>query len=179
MQFRGLVNVVAQNATASARLASVAVAVAVVGLGFGGVGMGTGCSLVFSEAAPAGYETRTYFACGDSLAPPILDTVATGLFGLTTLQGPSNSMSMSASERRTSQVVTIGAAVLAAGSAVYGYTAVADCRAAERARLMAMARASWLPPPYGVPPYGAPPSTWPPILNPAPQPPPGPSPSLR
>jgi hypothetical protein len=121
---------------------------------------------MFSEGAPAHHEERAAFECGESYAPPVLDTVAAGLFGLAALgnaTGP-RSTGETASGQRQGTIVLAALAALDTASAVYGYNAVGHCRDAKTARAAAVARASVLPPPYGVPPWGAPPSYWPPPL---------------
>jgi hypothetical protein len=121
-----------------------------------------GCSFIFSEGAPAGHERMAYFDCGEGVTPPILDTVATGYFGL--LTASTATATPRASNADTVEAVQAGIALLAAASAVYGYTSMADCRAAKHERAAQVAQAVLLPPPYGVPPYGAPPPLWPPAV---------------
>jgi hypothetical protein len=137
-----------------------------------------GCSFLFSEGAPADDRPRPFLSCGDSYAPPVIDTVVAGLAGLT----------LSSSKKRANQtdaqyqggLAVLGtAAVLTATGAIYGYTATASCRAAKQARAVEAWHAAWLPPPYGVGPWGLPPRTWPPALGatPAPTPPSGAAPA--
>jgi hypothetical protein len=139
---------------------------------------GPGCSFLFSEGAPQNHEALESFSCGESYAPPILDTVASGLLAIeagVTATNKSSTIAMKApvdqsSERHTLNVdiaVQAAFATIAAASAIYGYHAVGDCRGARDARLALVNRARLLPPPYGVPPIGEPPPVWPP-LPPAP-----------
>ena len=89
---------------------------------------GGGCSFLFSEDAPADHERRTHFVCGTSYAPPVLDTIAAGLFTLAAASKPDETLSQD--EQDAVSVIQIGAALITAGAAVYGYTAVSDCREA-------------------------------------------------
>ena len=122
--------------------------------------LGGGCSFLFSEGPPADHERRTHFVCGTSYAPPVLDTIAAGLFGLIGTAEPDESLTQD--QQDGVRVTMIGAALLTAGAAVYGYMAVSDCRQATAMREADVARGRFLPPPYGVAPHGAPPPTWPP-----------------
>jgi hypothetical protein len=137
-----------------------------------------GCSFLFSEGAPQNHAARESFTCGESYAPPILDTVASGLLAIEAVATAANKSSTIAtkapvdqsSERHTLNVdiaVQTAFATIAAAGAIYGYHAVGDCREARDARLALVNRARLLPPPYGVPPTGEPPPVWPP-LPPAP-----------
>jgi hypothetical protein len=121
---------------------------------------GGGCSFLFSEGAPADHERRTHFVCATSYAPPVLDTIAAGLFGLVANADPDESLTQQ--EQDGVRAIQIGAALVAAGAAVYGYMAVSDCRQATAMREADVARSRFLPPPYGVAPYGTPPLYWPP-----------------
>jgi hypothetical protein len=136
-------------------------------------GSASGCSFIFSEGAPERHESLENFACGESYAPPVLDTIAAGLLALGAANAASNKDTFIAEQppadrdsARRAIDVTIGVsaafALVDAASAVYGYRAVNDCQEARGARDMAVARARALPPPYGVPPYGTPPPAWPP-----------------
>jgi hypothetical protein len=149
---------------------------------------GPGCSFLFSEGAPANHTALESFACGESSAPPILDTVASGLLALeavATAVDKGSTIAKTApidqsSERHSLNVdiaVQTAFATIAAASAIYGYHAVGDCREARDARLALVNRARLLPPPYGVPPVGEPPPVWPP-LPPAPHAPAQPAPDV-
>lgn len=146
----------------------------------------SGCSFMFSEGAPVGYQRMENFTCGESRTPPIADTVATGLLAATVAsaaahedENVANALPQDQESRRRQINVAIGVssafAVIAVASAVYGYRAVADCREARAARELALTHAVALPPPYGVPPYGEPPPYWPPppaaVTPPRPAPP--------
>jgi hypothetical protein len=146
----------------------------------------SGCSFIFSEGAPARHETLENFTCGESYAPPILDTAAAGLLGLTAMNTATAKDDLVAKEDPADQAdlrrqlnVTIGiltaVALMDAASAIYGYRAVADCQGARSARETAVMRARLLPPPYGLAPYGTPPPVWPPPpVTPLPAPAPSP-----
>ncbi|HTA19486.1 MAG TPA: hypothetical protein VK989_09350 [Polyangia bacterium] len=147
-------------------------------LAFAAVLAGPGCSFLFSEGAPVNHATLESFTCGESYAPPILDTVASGLLALEAVTTAATKTSTIAktspidqpSERHSLNVdiaVQTAFATIAAAGAIYGYHAVGDCREARDARLALVNRARLLPPPYGVPPVGEPPPVWPP-LPPAP-----------
>jgi len=149
-----------------------------------------GCSFLFSEGAPQNHAALESFQCGESYAPPILDTIASGLLTLeavATAESKSSTVAEKSpldqpSERHTLNVdiaVQAAFATIAAAGAIYGYHAVSDCREARDARLALVSRARLLPPPYGVPPVGEPPPVWPPLppapyapAQPAPAPPP-------
>ncbi|HVU51058.1 MAG TPA: hypothetical protein VHL80_10255 [Polyangia bacterium] len=136
-----------------------------------------GCSFVFSEGPPDDHLARSTFLCGESHAPPVLDTIGAGLFALTagSLQAGkersvTDAAAMGKDPAQTRHDINVSTGVLVAfaavdvASAVYGYRAVGECRQAQETRLADAARARWLPPPYGVPPYGEPPPLWPPRL---------------
>jgi hypothetical protein len=138
----------------------------------------TGCSFIFSEGPPSRHEALVHFNCGESYAPPVVDTVVSGL------------MLLSAASIRSSNKVEnpsllagtyLAMGVLTGASAIYGYTVVPGCKEAQELRLARNVRQQSLPPPYGLPPYGQPPPTWPPptfeLKTPAAPPaPPAPSP---
>jgi hypothetical protein len=133
---------------------------------------------MFSEGPPDDRRMLESFQCAESYAPPVADTIAGGLFALGAVNAAAKKEIRVAMARpidqstvRREQNVAIGisaafAAIAAAGS-VYGYHAVGDCREAQTKRLREVARASALPPPYGIPPNGEPPPLWPPRLAPA------------
>jgi hypothetical protein len=132
-----------------------------------------GCSLLFSEGPPSRHRELASFQCGTSSAPPVLDTVAAGLFTYAAAAtARSEDRTVAAADpvdrdrvRRDTNVaigVFTAVAVLDAASAIYGYRATTACRAAEDARLAELSRTRLLPPPYGLPPYGEPPPYWPP-----------------
>ncbi|HVZ71105.1 MAG TPA: hypothetical protein VHJ20_01915 [Polyangia bacterium] len=138
-----------------------------------------GCSFLFSEGAPDDHARRATFSCGSSLAPPVLDTIGTGIYSLSLLGQVSakdpdvvNDTPSQQADRRRERNVAIGVtaliAALDAASAIYGYHAVASCREAQGERALEIAHAQVLPPPYGLPPYGAPPPVWPPPAAPPP-----------
>jgi hypothetical protein len=160
------------RAAANATAASLAVAAVLAG---------PGCSFLFSEGAPENHAALESFTCGESYAPPILDTVASGLLALEAIGTASSKGSTiamkapddQASERHTLNVdiaVQTAFATIAAAGALYGYHAVSDCRDARDARLALVTRARLLPAPYGVPPGGEPPPVWPPPVWPPPAP---------
>jgi hypothetical protein len=135
----------------------------------------SGCSFIFSEGAPADHRDRATFQCGESYAPPIVDTVAVGVLALSALGAAQDKattvanavakgedMAQAQHDANVQIAIAVGAAALDAASAIYGYHAVADCREAQDLRLAEVARARLLPPPYGVPPTGEPPPLWPP-----------------
>jgi hypothetical protein len=117
-----------------------------------------GCSFMFSQGPPLDHEHRAVFDCGESVAPPVVDTIFAGIFGLSAARGTNDT------SNKTSEDVAVaaGAAALVAASAVYGYIASGECRGVRNERAQALSRARLLPPPYGVPPYGDPPPLWPP-----------------
>jgi hypothetical protein len=138
-----------------------------------------GCSLLFSQGAPENHRALESFSCGESYAPPIVDTVAAGLLGFEALATASTKSATIAktaaddqpAERHTLNVqigVQAAFATVATAAAIYGYHAVGDCREARDTRLALVRRASVLPPPYGVPPAGEPPPLWPPPPMPVP-----------
>jgi hypothetical protein len=140
------------------------------------VASASGCSFLFSEGPPTHHRDLASFQCGTSSAPPVVDTVAAGLFALGAVGAAQTEdhdvAAADPAERdrvRREANVTIGifaaAAVLDAASAIYGYRASAGCRAAEDERGAEVARAHLLPPPYGTPPYGEPPPFWPPVTS--------------
>jgi hypothetical protein len=148
--------------------------------------LASGCSFIFSEGAPDNHRSLQSFQCGESYAPPIVDTVAAGLFALGANAAAQNKEANVASavdpqQRRHDINVTIGLlaafAAIDVGSAIYGYHAVGDCREAQGIRLADVASARALPPPYGVPPYGEPPPLWPPRAGPVPRAAPAPAPA--
>ena len=145
--------------------------------------LGSGCSFIFSESAPADHRARASFQCGESYAPPVVDTIGAGAFALLAASAQSAKDENVAGSNHPEQTrhdidVAIGIvaafAAVDAASAIFGYHAVGDCRAAQETRLGEVARARVLPPPYGVPPYGEPPLLWPPLLA-APAPPSAPT----
>jgi hypothetical protein len=157
-------NTVAPNATTCAMAVVLTLALPV-----------SGCSFLFSEGAPDNYKTRASFSCSATYTPPILDTIATGLFGLSALGTASDKEATVAKASAADQTmtrhdvnVTIGVqtaiTIGAAAAAIYGYHATSTCRDAESERGLEIARARILPPPYGVPPNGEPPPYWPPPL---------------
>jgi hypothetical protein len=134
-----------------------------------------GCSFIFSEGAPANHRDRSTFQCGESYVPPLVDTAAVGLFALaaigtehgkqtTVANAVANGEDMDQAQHDVNVQIAlaVGAAALDAASAIYGYHAAADCRAAQELRTAEVMRARLLPPPYGVPPTGEPPPLWPP-----------------
>jgi hypothetical protein len=141
----------------------------------------SGCSFIFSEGAPERHATLENFTCGESYAPPILDTAAAALLGLSALNAAAAKDELVAKQDPADQAdarrdinVTIGLATAIAlidtASAIYGYRAVADCQEARSARETTVMRARLLPAPYGLAPYGAPPPAWPPAAAYAPPP---------
>jgi hypothetical protein len=121
-----------------------------------------GCSFIFVEGPPERHEQMPYFACSTSNAPPVLDTVAGGLYAVAAAV-PSD---------KTTDSARIAQAVLAAGlavSAIYGYTQVSRCDEAYAALSARM----YVPNPTPPPP---PPALPPPVPAPAPSPPVLPSP---
>jgi len=153
--------------------------------------LASGCSFMFSEGPPDAHRALESFQCGESYAPPVVDTIAAGLLALGAVSTAANKETRVAMAQpidqptvRREQNVAIGIsaafAAIAAAGAVYGYRAVGDCREAQTTRLLELARASALPPPYGVPPNGEPPPLWPPRFAPAaPAAPPTPPPAAR
>jgi hypothetical protein len=140
-----------------------------------------GCSILLSEGAPDNHRALESFSCGESYAPPIVDSVAAGLLGFEAIETASTKSATIAktaaddqpAERHTLNVeigLRAAFATIAAASAIYGYHAVGACREARDTRLALVRRASLLPPPYGVPPVGEPPPLWPPPPMPVPAP---------
>jgi len=130
-----------------------------------------GCSFLFSEGPPTDLPVRATFTCGDSYAPPVVDTVVTGLLGLDALAQVATKNATVASShdpettRHDANVaigVTAAFTAITAAAAVYGYSSASGCRAAREERDLALARARLLPSPYGLPPFGVPPPMWPP-----------------
>jgi hypothetical protein len=141
----------------------------------------SGCSFIFSEGAPDRHETRENFTCGESNAPPVLDSISAGLLalsvaGLTSDQDATVAMKPPSQQDDTRREINVSIgvatafALIDAASAIYGFHAVASCRGAREARQLALVRAAALPPPYGVPPAGGPPPYWPPPSAYAPPP---------
>jgi hypothetical protein len=149
--------------------------------------LGSGCSFIFSQGPPDGHRSLATFQCGESYAPPVVDSIAVALFGLGILGGVTNenaevARSANPAQTRHDDNVAIGLlsafTILDIASAVYGFGAVGSCHEAQDARRADLAAARILPVPYGVPPNGDPPPTWPPRRAPAPapySPPPAPS----
>jgi hypothetical protein len=142
---------------------------------FGAAALASGCSFIFSEGAPQRHESLSSFQCGESYAPPILDTIAVGLFGVEIVRIAQNedanvAMSSNPAQTRHDEHLALGLAaafaVIDVASAVYGYEAVGSCREAQSALRVDSAAAGALPPPYGLPPSGEPPPLWPPRLAP-------------
>jgi hypothetical protein len=109
----------------------------------------SGCSFMFSEGAPDRRETLENFACAESNAPPVLDTVGAGLLALSAAGNASNKEMLVAKETPANQAdkrrqvnVSIGIAtafaLIDAASAIYGYRAVASCQEARGAREVAL-----------------------------------------
>ncbi len=129
-----------------------------------------GCSFIFVEGPPDRHEQMPYFACSTSKAPPVLDTVAGGLYAASAAI-PSN---------KTTETARIGAAVLAAGlaaSAIYGFTQVGQCDEAYAALAARMYVPNPAPPPSQpvLPPpvpasFPSPPALPAPAPTPVPQP---------
>src|SRR6187549_3645483 len=92
-----------KDATTALALAVMAVAATV-----------SGCSFMFSEGAPADHGRRAYFTCAESLAPPIVDTVVGGLFGLSLYSVALGDSSMRASTTRTDAEERAALATIAA-----------------------------------------------------------------
>ena len=95
-------------------------------------GASSGCSFVFSSGPPANVAQAQDFKCEESYAPPIVDTVlaSAGLVATIGLNSIAHAWNSSGNSR-------IGLfALIAVGvpgtSAIYGYTQVHRCRAAER-----------------------------------------------
>jgi hypothetical protein len=130
-----------------------------------------GCSFLFSEGAPDDHASRVYFACAESYAPPIVDTVVAAVAGLAVVSTAQSGLMHGETESQRQAALAIDGAVaaLTTAAAAYGYVAVSGCREAKRERAFEMARASALPPPYGVPPWGQAPPVWPPPLRAAPR----------
>ena len=125
-----------------------------------------GCSFLFSEGAPGDRTSRPFLSCGESYAPPVLATIAAGVFGLSLVGAKKDSRETEAEYE--GGLAAIGTATaLALTGAIYGYGAVSSCRNAKQARAIETWRAAWLPPPYGLPPWGTPPRVWPPPLTPS------------
>jgi hypothetical protein len=161
---RPLSNTRPLNATTASLIAVVIVATSV-----------GGCSFIFSEGPPDDHRERATFLCGESHAPPVLDSVGAGLFALSAMglqsgkeKAVSDAAAMGKDPVQTRHDINVSTGVVVAfaaidiASAIYGYRAVGECRAAQELRVAETARARWLPPPYGVPPYGEPPPLWPP-----------------
>ncbi|HEV3032521.1 MAG TPA: hypothetical protein VG319_12825 [Polyangia bacterium] len=158
----------APNAMAAWRPVTVAAAVC----------LASGCSFMFSEGPPDDHRALESFQCGESYAPPVVDTIAAGVLSLGAINAAATKEMRVAMARpidqptvRRDQNVAIGTsaafAALAAAGAVYGYRAVGDCRRAQTTRLIEVARATALPPAYGIAPNGAAAPPWPPRLAPA------------
>jgi len=143
-----------------------------------------GCSFIFSEGPPDDHLERATFLCGESHAPPVLDSVGAGLLALSAMglqSGKEKSVSDAAAmgndpvqtrhDINVSTGIAVAFAAIDVASAIYGYHAVGECRAAQELRVAETMHARWLPPPYGVMPYGEPPPLWPPApYLPAPPP---------
>jgi hypothetical protein len=147
-----------------------------------------GCSFLFSAGAPDNHRALESFQCGDSYAPPVVDTVVGGLLAFGAIGAAANEDKTVAKAnpvdqpqvRRDTNVgigVAIAFAVADAAGAIYGYHAAGDCREAQATRLAEVSRARVLPPPYGVPPSGEPPLRWPPPHATTPYAPPAATPS--
>lgn len=127
----------------------------------------TGCSWIFTQPPPAQHAQMPYFDCSTSYAPPVLDTIWGGL----NFVGATLALA-GRDDEYENRPLTIGAGfawtVVAAASAYYGYTRVAECNEAKtqlmlRLRPAGYPPAQWGPPPgYPHPPAGAPPPYAPP-----------------
>jgi hypothetical protein len=119
-----------------------------------------GCSFIFSEGAPDRHRSLAYFHCGESLAPPVLDAIAAGLY---LLSASATSSREDPVENRDQVIGTqLGLAALSGVSAIYGYVATSGCREAQEERVLRNLGQQNLPPPYGLPPSGHAPMYWPP-----------------
>jgi hypothetical protein len=117
------------NKRSSNATVAIAAVLAIVVAGAGG------CGFVFSQGPPAAHERQLYIDCGESIAPPVVDTVAAWLFGLTTVTAAGASGDqIRGIDKSTAVGVYSGLTVLLAASAMYGYEASSTCRAAKAER---------------------------------------------
>ena len=92
----------------------------------------SGCSFFFSSGPPANVAQRQDFKCEESYAPPIVDTAlaGAGLFTTLALNAIAHAWNSSGNARiGVYALITVG---LPGASAVYGYTQVHRCHAAEQ-----------------------------------------------
>lgn len=95
-------------------------------------GASSGCSFFFSSGPPANVAQRQDFKCEESYAPPIVDTAlaSAGLVATLGLNSLAHAFNSSGNARiGVFALITVG---LPGASAVYGYTQVHRCRAAEQ-----------------------------------------------
>lgn len=95
-------------------------------------GASSGCSFFFSNGPPANVAQRQDFKCEESYAPPIVDTAlaSAGLVATLGLNSLAHALNSSGNARiGVFALITVG---LPGASAVYGYTQVHRCRAAEQ-----------------------------------------------
>ena len=94
-------------------------------------GASSGCSFFFSSGPPANVAQRPDFKCEESYAPPIVDTAlaSAGLLATLGLNSVAHALNSSGNARiGLFALITVG---LPGAAAVYGYTQVGRCRAAE------------------------------------------------
>ena len=95
-------------------------------------GASSGCSFFLSNGPPANAAQLQDFKCEESYAPPIVDTVlaSAGLVTSLALNGVAHALNGSSNARiGVFALITVG---LPGTSAIYGYTQVRRCNAAER-----------------------------------------------
>jgi hypothetical protein len=98
---------------------------------------GSGCSFVANSRPPANHRQLATFNCGDSSVPPVVDTVLTGGGVMVTaagmgLCGLADTDGKKWTCRGEMGLITIPLLVaLPLASAIYGYSASAECRAAK------------------------------------------------
>lgn len=151
----------------------------------------SGCSLVFVSGPPSHHQELPYFTCTESRVAPVLDTVLAVLEGANSVYAAAVDDQKWADNydgnppfaRSTAIPVYAVGALLAAGSAYYGFRNTGECREAlamRRRQHGGFGQQQWTPSPYAPPPApDAPPTASPYAPPPAPSPyapPPAPSP---
>lgn len=122
----------------------------------------SGCSFVFVSGPPSNHAQLASFSCSESRVAPVLDTIMAVLQALNFVYAASiddqqwddNYDGDPPIGRGTVIPLYAAAALLATGSAYYGYKRTGDCR---DAKAQAMMRRGWSP---GQGPYVAPPGTY-------------------
>ena len=88
-----------------------------------------GCSFIFVERAPPDHEQRASFVCTSSYVAPILDTVVVGLQAAALVAQARGTAEEEASTEARLMQAAFG--IVAAASAIHGYSRVPECQEAR------------------------------------------------